>query len=68
MNDRSFSLVHREAGQILSHRGNRLLLIEAWESKHHQQVHIEQPHMEKMRSFKGEYIATTTLGEFELKG
>ncbi len=30
MNDRSFSLVHREAGQILSRRGNRLLLIEAW--------------------------------------
>lgn len=46
---------------------NELLLIEAWESKRHQQIHIEQPHMEKMRSFKGEYIATTTLGEFELK-
>ena len=46
---------------------NELLLIEAWESKEHQQVHIAQPHMAKLRSFKGEYIETTTLGEFELK-
>lgn len=46
---------------------NELLLIEAWESKHHQEIHIGQPHMDKLRSFKGEYIATTTLGEFEVK-
>jgi len=44
-----------------------LLLIEVWESKHHQQVHIEQPHMAKLRSIKGDYIETTTLGEFEVK-
>lgn len=46
---------------------DELLLIEAWESKHHQEVHIEQPHMAKLRSFKGEYIESTTLKEFELK-
>ncbi len=46
---------------------NELLLIEAWESQHHQQVHIEQPHMALLRSFKEEYITSTTLGEFELK-
>ncbi len=46
---------------------NELLLIEAWETKHHQEVHIEQPHMARLRSFKGEYIETTTLKEFELK-
>ena len=44
-----------------------LLLIEQWESKKHQQIHIEQPHMEKLRSFKGEYITNTVLGEVELK-
>ncbi len=44
-----------------------LLLIEAWESQKHQQIHIEQPHMEKLRSFKGDYIETTTLGEFTVK-
>lgn len=46
---------------------NLLLLIEAWESYEHQQTHIAQPHMAALRALKGEYIETTTLGEFELK-
>lgn len=46
---------------------NELLLIEAWESKRHQQIHIEQPHMARLREIKGDYIRTTTLGEFEIK-
>ena len=44
-----------------------LLLIEAWQTKRHQEIHIEQPHMALLRSFKGEYIVSTTLGEFEIK-
>ena len=44
-----------------------LLLIEQWESKRHQQIHIEQPHMAQLRELKGEYITNTTLGEIELK-
>ena len=43
-----------------------LLLIEQWESKAHQQVHLSQPHMAKLREFKGEYIANTVLGEIAL--
>lgn len=46
---------------------NELLLIEQWESKQHQQIHIEQPHMLKLREFKGDYITNTVLGEIELK-
>ena len=46
---------------------NELLLIEAWESKKHQQIHIEQPHMAKLRALKGDYIISSKLGEFELK-
>ena len=46
---------------------NELLLIEAWESKHHQQIHLEQPHMARLREIKDGYIKTTTLGEFEIK-
>ena len=46
---------------------NELLLIEAWESRHHQEVHIAQPHMAKLRSMKDGYIESTKLGEFELK-
>ena len=44
-----------------------LLLIEAWETKHHQEVHIGQPHMATLRSFKDEYVMSTKLGEFVLK-
>ena len=47
---------------------NELLLIEQWESKHHQQVHLDQPHMVQLRSFKSDYIVNTVLGEVELKG
>lgn len=45
---------------------NELLLIEQWESKEHQQIHINQPHMDTLRSFKGDYITNTLLGEIEL--
>ncbi len=46
---------------------NELLLIEYWETKRHQEVHLDQPHMAVLRSFKDEYIKNTELGEFELK-
>ena len=46
---------------------NELLLIEQWETKQHQQIHITQPHMAQLREFKGDYIADTVLGEVELK-
>lgn len=42
-----------------------LLLIEQWETKEKQQIHIGQPHMDTLRSFKGDYIADTQLGEIE---
>ena len=46
---------------------NELLLIEAWESKCHQEIHIQQPHMAELRALKDGFIETTTLGEFEVK-
>jgi quinol monooxygenase YgiN len=46
---------------------DELLLVEQWESKEHQQIHILQPHMDKMREFKNDYITSTVLGEIELK-
>lgn len=46
---------------------NELLLIEQWETKQHQQIHLEQPHMDTLRGFKGDYITDTLLGEVELK-
>ncbi|MBQ8752002.1 MAG: antibiotic biosynthesis monooxygenase [Clostridia bacterium] len=45
---------------------NELLLIEQWASKQHQQIHLDQPHMARLRTFKGEYITDTVLGEVTL--
>ena len=46
---------------------NELLLVEAWETKEHQQIHLDQPHMVQLRALKGEYITHTILREFEVK-
>ena len=46
---------------------NEILLIEMWETKEHQQIHIKHPHMEKLRALKNDYIISTELGEFETK-
>ena len=45
---------------------NGLLLIEKWESKEHQQIHLTQPHMAKLREFKDDFITKTVLGEIQL--
>jgi quinol monooxygenase YgiN len=46
---------------------DEILLIEAWESRRHQEIHITQPHMDTLRSIKSECITDTKLGEFVLK-
>ncbi len=46
---------------------NEILLIEEWESATHQQAHINTPHMARFREFKGDYIESTSIGEFEIK-
>ena len=45
---------------------DELLLIEQWQTKQHQQIHITQPHMAQLRTFKGDYITDTVLGEIAL--
>ena len=46
---------------------NELLLLEAWESKQHQEVHMTQPHMELLRKLNAEHIISAALGEYEVK-
>jgi quinol monooxygenase YgiN len=58
---------HRYDYYLSEKDANELLLIEQWESKEHQQIHLTQPHMDTLRSFKGDYITDTKLGEIELK-
>lgn len=46
---------------------SEILLIEAWETKEKQRIHIEQPHMAALRALKPEYILDTKLVEYDLK-
>ena len=46
---------------------NQIVLVEIWKSKKHQEIHIEQPHMARLRELKPQYVLSTKLGEFEVK-
>lgn len=46
---------------------DEILLVEAWDSKEDQQVHITQPHMARLREIKNDYVASTKLVEFDIK-
>lgn len=46
---------------------NEVLLIERWETAAHQRVHMEQPHMARLREIKDKYIAATKLGRVHLE-
>lgn len=39
----------------------KLLLLEEWETQEAQQVHMEQPHMEKLGEIKNKYITDTQV-------
>lgn len=45
---------------------NLLLLMEAWKSAEHQKVHIAQPHMDLLRTFKADYIEDTKIQVYQL--
>ncbi|MBR2988142.1 MAG: antibiotic biosynthesis monooxygenase [Clostridia bacterium] len=42
-----------------------LMLLETWESQADQQVHLSQPHMDKLRAIKGDYITSTAIKELQ---
>ncbi len=46
---------------------DEILLIEKWDKKETQQLHITLPHTVKMLSFKDGYVKSTEIKEFELK-
>lgn len=46
---------------------DEILLIEAWENKKHQEIHIKQPHMTRSFELKPDFVLSAELGEFEIK-
>ena len=46
---------------------DEIILIEVWESQKHQEIHLKQPHMQRMFELKPDFVLSSQLGEFELK-
>ena len=46
---------------------NEVLLIEHWAGEEYQRVHMQQPHMAKLRAIKEQYIEDTQLGRVRLE-
>lgn len=45
---------------------NVVLLIEQWETEAHQRIHMQQPHMARLRELKAQYIAETSMGRVDI--
>lgn len=43
-----------------------VLLIEQWESEAHQRIHMQQPHMARLRELKAQYIEETSMGKVDI--
>jgi len=41
-----------------------VLLVEKWESREKQQIHIQTPHMQRAREINKKYVENATLEEF----
>ena len=67
------TLIRQEAGCLAygyyfsAQDENVVLLIERWESAEHQRIHMQQPHMTRLREIKDKYIAATKLGRVRLE-
>ena len=46
---------------------DELLLIERWESAAHQRVHMEQPHMARLKAIKEQFVDSTAVGKVHLE-
>ena len=46
---------------------NELLLLEEWECRDHQQVHMTQPHMQTMKAIQAETMDSSSLAEIEVR-
>lgn len=67
------TLIRQEAGcrgydyYFSAQDENELLLVERWESAAHQRVHMEQPHMARLKAIKEQYVESTELHRVTLE-
>ena len=46
---------------------DKILLVEQWQTQAHQRIHLQQPHMARLRAIKEQYVDSTTLGKVHLE-
>ena len=46
---------------------DEILLVEQWQTQAHQSIHLQQPHMARLRELKEQYVADTRLGRVTLE-
>ena len=46
---------------------DEILLVEQWQRQAHQRIHLQQPHMARLRELKEQYVADTRLGRVTLE-
>ena len=46
---------------------DEILLVEQWQTQAHQRIHLQQPHMARLRELKEQYVADTRLGRVTLE-
>ena len=46
---------------------DEILLGEQWQTQAHQRIHLQQPHMARLRELKEQYVADTRLGRVTLE-
>ena len=45
---------------------DEVLLIEAWETKAHQQAHIQTPHMALVKQMNAAFVESVKIGEYKI--
>lgn len=46
---------------LSAERPEEILLVEEWASAEQQQAHLQQPHMQQLKQWKEQYLATTDV-------
>ena len=46
---------------------DKILLVEQWQTQAHQRIHLQQPHMARLRELKEHYVSDTRLSRVTLE-
>ena len=46
---------------------DEILLVEQWQTQAHQRIHLQQPHMARLRELKEQYVSDTRLSRVTLE-